>query len=158
MSNSFSIITLPSLFCIFFVQTHPILSKLGSTWLNLAQFGSTWLNLAQLSSTWLNSAQLVSNRLNSVICPVICTVIHSVICPIICTVIRCFPVLLSSFIKVIIGEVDQLQNYLISNFLSSKIFFIPILNNILTYPYSGFFHLKIFLLVNYNLSYTIAKF
>ena len=64
MSNSFSIITLPSLFCIFFVQTHPILSKLGSTWLNLAQFGSTWLNLAQLSSTWLNSAQLGSTRPN----------------------------------------------------------------------------------------------
>ena len=53
-------------------------------------------------------------------------------------------------LKVLIGEVDQLQIYLlyISKFLISKneILFIksPILNNILPYTFSGFFHLKIF--------------
>ena len=57
-------------------------------------------------------------------------------------------------LKVLIGEVDQLQIHLlyisISKFLISKneILFIksPILNNILPYTFSGFFHLKIFYL------------
>ena len=53
-------------------------------------------------------------------------------------------------LKVLIGEVDQLQIYLlyVSKILISKNenLFIksPIPNNILPYTFSGFFHLKIF--------------
>ena len=60
-------VTPPFMFCIFFVQTHPILSKLRQTWLNLAQtqLNSAQFCLAQLDLAQHDSAQLNSAQLNS---------------------------------------------------------------------------------------------
>ena len=65
-------VTPPFMFCIFFVQTHPILSKLQQTWVNLAQtqlnsaqFCSAQLDLVQLGSTRPNATRPNTTRLNS---------------------------------------------------------------------------------------------